>query len=146
MKKAFIVLLISILLSGCQFSNKYQNRESDKQDAEEIAFTLFENIKLRNFEKTTSLFGQKFFEVTTKEELLKIFEVTDRELGLLKSIELIDWSTDVSEGAIEKGIYILNYKCKFEKGKVDLRIVLIKEENGEIKVVGYNVINNLQLE
>lgn len=128
MKKIFLFLLITILLSSCRFSNKYQNRESDKQEAEEITSELLENLKQLNIEEVTKVFGEKFFEVTTKEELLNIFEITNRELGRLENIELNDWNTTVSEGAIEQGVYNLNYKCEFEKGKADLNISLIKDE------------------
>jgi len=142
MKKLLLILIIPILATSCHFSNKYQNRESDKQDAEKITAELFGFIKQSDFDKATELFGEEFFKVITKEELMKIFESTQIKLGGLKSTELADWNTMVSEGAIEQGIYNLNYNSEFENDNAKLKLTLTKNENGEIKVVGYNIQSN----
>ena len=60
MKKLLVFLIIPILATSCHFSNKYQNRESDKQDAEKITAELFGLIKQSDFEKATELFGEEF--------------------------------------------------------------------------------------
>jgi PBP1b-binding outer membrane lipoprotein LpoB len=142
MKRLLLILIIPILSTSCHFSNKYQNRESDKQDAEKITAELFGNITQSDFEKATELFGEEFFKVTSKADLIKIFESTKNKLGELKSTELVDWNTMISEGAIEKGVYNLNYNADFEKDKAQLKITLTKNENGKIKVVGYNIRSN----
>ncbi|GGK35752.1 hypothetical protein GCM10007962_32620 [Yeosuana aromativorans] len=142
MKKLLLILIIPILATSCHFSNKYQNRESDKLDAEKITTELFGLIKQSDFEKATELFGEKFFKVTTKEELMKIFESTQNKLGGLKSTELVDWNTMVSEGAIEQGVYNLNYNSEFENDNAKIKLTLTKNKSGEIKVVGYNIQSN----
>lgn len=142
MKKLLLTLIIPILATSCHYSNKYQNRESDKQDAEKVTTELFGYLKNSDFEKATKLFGDEFFKVTSKEDLMKIFESTRNKLGELKSTELADWNTMVSEGAIEQGIYNLNYNGEFENDSAKLKFTLIKNENGKIKVVGYNIQSN----
>jgi|SRR5690606_29900123 hypothetical protein len=142
MKKLLLILIIPILSTSCHFSNKYQNRESDKQDAEKITTELFGYMKTSDFEQATELFGDEFFKVTTKEDLIKIFESTQNKLGGLKSTELADWNTMVSEGAIEQGIYNLSYNGEFENDSAKLKLTLTKNENGKIKVVGYNIQSN----
>lgn len=142
MKKILLILILPIFVMGCHFSNKYQNRESDKQDAEKIADELFGFIRQSDFEKASQLFGEEFYKVTSKEGLMKIFESTQNKLGGLKSTELVDWNTMVSEGAIEQGVYVLNYNAEFENDSAKLKLTLTKNENGEIKVGGYNIQSN----
>jgi len=142
MKKLLLILIIPILVTSCHFSNKYQNRESDRQDAEKVTTELFGFIKQSDFEKATEFFSDEFYKVTSKEDLMKIFKSTENKLGGLKSTELSDWNTMVSEGAIEQGVYNLNYDSEFEKDNAKLKLTLIKNENGEIKVVGYNIQSN----
>lgn len=130
---------MTILISSCHFSNKYQNRESDLKDAEKVTAKLLVNIKESDFNKATELFGEEFYKVTSKEDLINIFESTETKLGELKNTELADWNSMVSEGAIEQGVYNLNYNAEFEKDTAKLKITLTKNENGEIKLVGYNI-------
>ena len=76
---------------------------------------------------------------------MKIFESTENELGYLDRGQLIFWNTMVSEGAINRGIYNMDYEVKFEKGSAKLKLILTKYDNSKIKVVGYNIeLNNLQ--
>ncbi len=139
MKKILLILILPILVTSCHFSNKYQNRESDRQNAEKVTAELFDYIKNSEFEKATELFGDEFYKVTSKGDLMEIFESTQKKLGRLKSTELTNWNTMVSEGAIEQGVYNLSYNGEFENDSAKLKITLIKNENGEIKVAGYNI-------
>ena len=146
MKKLLLILIIPILATSCHFSNKYQNRESDKQDAEKIASELFKYIRQSDFENASLLFDQKFYDVTPKEDLFKIFQSTEKKLGKLKTTELGDWNTMVSEGSIDQGIYNLIYKSEFEKDYAELKISMMSNGKGEIKIVGYNVKSKAFLE
>jgi len=139
MKGLLLILIIPFFVTGCNFSNEYKNRESDRQDAEKVTTELFGFIKQSDFEKATTLFGEEFYRVYTKEDLIKIFESTENKLGGLKNTELSDWNTTVTEDTIEQGFYIMNYKSQFEKGKANQKITLVRNENKEIKVVGYNI-------
>ena len=139
MSRLLLILIIPIFVTSCNFSNEYKNRESDRQDAEKVTAELFGFIKQSDFEKATTLFGKEFYEVYSKEDLIKIFESTESKLGGLKSTELYDWNTMVSEDEIEQGFYNMNYKSEFENGKAIQKITLVKNEREEIKVVGYNI-------
>ena len=142
MKKTFLILLMPILLISCHLSNKHINRESDKQDAEKITAELFEFLKQSDFDNASDLFSDRFFEVTTKAELLVIFEGTSKKLGTLNKTELTDWNTTISEGAIDAGIYNLLYNADFEIDKAAINISLEKSENGNIKIIGYTIKSN----
>ena len=142
MKKPLLFLILTVILNSCHFSTRYVNRESDRQDAEKETNDLFEYIKKSAFEEATELFEPEFYKETSKDELIKIFEHTENKLGALKTLELGDWHTDVSEGAIPHGFYTLNYKGVFEYGDAKLRLNLTKNENGVIKVSGYFINSN----
>ena len=142
MKKLLLILLLPIFITSCHFSSKYQNRESDRKDAEKVTAELFDCLAQSDFEMAASLFGEEFYKATTREELMNIFESTDNRLGKLKGTELVDWNTMVSEGAIEQDVYNLNYNSEFEKDRAQLKITLMKNDKGEIKVVGYNLQSN----
>jgi hypothetical protein len=146
MKKLFLILMFPLLVANCHFSNKYENRESDLKAAEKITSELFSCIKKSDFAKATELFGEEFYAVTSKEDLMKIFESSETKLGVLNSTKLADWNTMVSEGAIEQGVYNLNYDAAYEKETAKLKLTLLKNDKGDIKVVGFNVQSRAFLE
>jgi hypothetical protein len=143
---SYLSIAILFLLLGCHFSTKYENRDSDKQEAERITSVLFGDLRQLNFEKASDLFGEEFFKVTSKEELIKIFKTTDLKLGKIKNVSLDKWDTLVSEGSINKGNYNLYYNIEFEKGAADLKISLLKNKNNSIKIIGYIIKSNVFLE
>ncbi len=139
MKKVLFILTISILVTSCNFSKKYHNREADLMEAQKVVADLFYTIRHSEFDNATEFFGEEFYQVTSKAELIEIFELTENELGYLDRGELIFWNTMVSEGSINQGIYNMDYEVKFEKGSAKIKLVLTKSNNSKIKVVGYNV-------
>ena len=46
-KYKFLIFLFVLL--GCKFSNEYENRPSDKDDAEKITKVLYDHIRNNNF-------------------------------------------------------------------------------------------------
>ncbi|WP_445734285.1 hypothetical protein [Mariniflexile sp.] len=143
---SYLLIAILFLLLGCHFSTKYENRDSDRQDAERITSELFGHLQHLNFEKASNLFGEEFFKVTSKEELIKIFKITDLKLGKFKNGNLYKWDTLVSEGSINNGNYSLYYNVEFENGTADLKISLLKNKNNSLKIIGYTLKSNAFLE
>lgn len=139
MKKISVLFLLTLTTASCHFSQKFQDREEDKNEAELIASKLFELMKSSEFEKATLLFDDEFYKVTSKKELIEIFKSANENLGTLKETKLTDWNTVVSEGAINTGNYLLNYSSEFSKGKALQKISLRKIENNTIKIIGYTL-------
>lgn len=77
--------------------------------------------------------------ITSKIELKKIFNLTEKKLGKLKTTKLTECKTMVSEGAIETGTYLLSYECEFENELGELNISSTKNEDGKIKILGYKI-------
>lgn len=139
MKKSIIYLFIITLFINCNVNRTYNNRESDKVEAEVVINKLFENLQNSDFENASLLFADKFYEVTPKDKLFEILKVTDEKLGKQIKYELLDWSSTVTEGGIESGKYLFLYKLTCEKNEGKLKITLHKNEKGEIEVVGYSL-------
>lgn len=139
MKKAIIYLFLITSLISCNISQTYENRASDKVDAEVVTNKLFEKLKKSEFENASLFFGDKFYEVTPKDKLFTMLKMSDEKLGKITKYELLNWNSSVSEGAIENGKYVLVYKLICEKNEGKLKITLHKNKNEEIKVVGYSL-------
>lgn len=139
MKKVIIYLFFITSLISCNVSQTYENRDSDKADAEVVINKLFEKLKKSDFENASLFFGDKFYEVTSKDKLFNLLETSDVKLGKITKYELLNWNSSVSEGAIENGKYVFVYKLICEKNEGKLKITLHKNENGEIKIVGYSL-------
>jgi hypothetical protein len=138
MKKITPLFLLTLIV-GCHFSQKFQDREEDKNKAELITSRLFEYMKNEEFEKATLLFDEEFYKVTSKEELIEIFKSTQDNLGKLDRVTLTTWNTSVSEGAIKSGNYVLNYTSEFKQGDALQKISLRKIDNEPIKIIGYTL-------
>lgn len=138
MKKLPILFLL-LILSSCKLTNKYENREEDKVAAEKITTELFDLLKKNDYENASKLFGEDFYKITSKEDLNKIFTITNDKLGKLETVELKDWKTSVAEGELEGGMYSLFYICKFEKDNGTITVNLKKNKDSEILIFGYNV-------
>lgn len=133
------IMFILLTMTACHFNSQYRNREEDKQDAEKITNQLFEQLKANDYEAANKLFSKKFFSVTDKETLFKIFSMTSEKLGPLKETEILKWETNRLEGSNPKAEYAFIYKCAFEKFPAKVTIRLIREEDGKIRIISYHV-------
>ncbi|MFS4481989.1 hypothetical protein ACKGJY_03145 [Hyunsoonleella sp. 2307UL5-6] len=139
MKKVLFILTFVIVATSCHFNKKYQNREEDLLEAQMVVADLFYTIRHSEFDNATEFFSEEFYEVTSKEELMEIFKSTENKLGYLDKGQLLFSNTMVSEGAINQGIYNMEYDVKFEKGSAKVKLVLTKKDDSKIKVVAYNI-------
>ena len=138
-KIGILALLITLVLSSCNFNSQYINRVEDKKVAEEITDQFYNYIKNENFDATLNLFGDKFWEVTTEDQMLKIFTLTKEKLGLLNEINLDQWETRRVEGTNPSASYLFVFKNQYSNYEATETIRLMKDENGEIKIVAYNI-------
>lgn len=139
LRKAFLIPSLLVLLTGCHFNNKYQNRPSDLKEAEIVTSVFFDYLTDSDFESAKKLFDKKFYEVIPEPELDTLLKSTEKKLGVLKATELNEWNSTVTEGSFDTGVYNLNYKAEFENEDAILKISLRKNNSGDIRIVGYYI-------
>jgi hypothetical protein len=148
--KTFKTLILSFFLlisaiTGCTFTTSRLNREEDKAAAEKVTKKLFGLLKAKNYDATFNLYSDSLWVNTTKEKLKNIYSYTDGKLGDMKSDSLASWQTKVVSGTDPWAKYELIYQNQYEKGPAVVEIVLIKEPDGKIKILGYHVKSDLFL-
>jgi len=142
--KHLYLILISFLLISCSFNQTFSNREEDKKDAEEISQKFFWELKYGgNMDTIYSLFGDKFFEVTDKDKLLQIINTSQNDIGRVEEYNLVKWETLIVKGSNSKSEYVLVYDVKRGTAKTEETFSMQKDKNGDIKIVGYRVNQDL---
>jgi hypothetical protein len=137
------LILVTTLLfatgTSCSFNSQYINREEDKKDGELVASQLYDLLKAKDYEGTTRLFSKKFFEVTEKEKLFTIFSTTNEKLGDLQTTQIETWETRRIEGSNPSANYVFVYKNTYNKFPAKETIRLVREEDGQIRIIAYNI-------
>lgn len=129
---------IFFLMISCHFTSSRSNLESDRDEADLVIEELYDYLEEEEYDKAEKLFSEKFFEVTDREGLRKIFEVTRKKGGKIISNEIVYWKTFVVKGTDPKAEYRLIYKVKRDSATTNEDFALMKEGN-KIKIVGYHV-------
>ncbi|AYN00158.1 hypothetical protein [Chryseobacterium sp. 3008163] len=138
MKKILLFFILATLVS-CSFNQTFSNRESDKNDAQEITSKLYWEILYgSNKDKIYDLFSDVFFEITNKDQLDELILTAQQENGVIKEYNIKHWETLVVKGSDEKSQYLLVYEVTRESGKTE-EIFSMHKENGIIKIVGYRI-------
>ncbi|MCY0968709.1 hypothetical protein [Chryseobacterium wangxinyae] len=134
MKKILLFVILTLLVS-CSFNKTFSNRESDRDEAEKISKKFYWELSYGgNQDDLYNLFGEQFFEVTTKDKLNQMNLVSQNEIGQVQDYTLVKWETLVIKGS--------NPDVKRERGKTQETFSLNKKE-GEIKIVGYHINQDL---
>jgi len=132
-------ILFILITSGCTFSSTYLDREQDKKDATEVIGEFYYYKQTNDSSKIYALFSSKFYTVTSKEKLNEIFTATQNKLGTLKDTNLGQWQTKIVEGTNPSAEYALQYKNVYEKYTATETFRLMKDNDGKIRIVGYNI-------
>ncbi len=141
--KYFYLLSLFLILTSCNFNTTYSNQESDKKEAEKITNKLYWEIQYgTNEDEIFKLFSDQFFAVTNKNELREIISKSNSKFGAIKEPTLAEWETLVVKGTNARSEYVFIYDVARENTKTKEKISMIKE-NGNIKVVGYHVNQDL---
>jgi hypothetical protein len=136
----FIFIVLSALaIVGCQFKRTYLNSEEDKKDAEKVAQSFFESVKHKNYDSSMVFFSDRFFEVTSKDKLVKMFEMENKKLGNLKEISLSKSETSRTEGTNPSGSYELQYINTYDSAQATETIRMTLEKDKKIKILAYNI-------
>ena len=138
-KISFFLGVVILVLTSCHFNSWVIDSEEDKRDAEKTTNKLFDLLKKKRYEETTTLFSKNFFEYTSKEKLVKLFSVTNKKLGQLEEIKLNSWETRVVKGSDPSANYVLIYRNRYEKFQATETLQLIKEKDGNIRIMRYRI-------
>jgi hypothetical protein len=143
MKKIYL-LIISFLLISCNFNQFYKDRESDKEDGEKIPQKFYWELRYGgNQNDIYKLFDEKFFAVTDQEKLLELINVTQNKIGPVQEYNLVKWETMVVKGSNARSEYLLTYDVKRGSENTEETFTMEKNKDGDIKIVGYRVNQNL---
>lgn len=141
--KLLFLFAISLLLISCNFNQIYTDRESDKADGEKISQKFYWEIRYGgNQDDIYKLFGEKFFSVTSKEKLTELLNITS-QIGPIQEYNLSKWQTLVVKGSNPKSEYVSTYEVKRGTEKTQETFTMEKDKNGNIKIVGYYVNQDL---
>lgn len=141
--KNIYLLLFSFFLMSCSFNQSYKDRESDKIDGEKIPIKFYWELRYgKNPDDIYKLFGDKFFEVTDKEKLVKLMNAVN-EIGPVEEYNLAKWETMIVKGSNARSQYFFMYNVKRGTKKTEESFTLEKNKEGDIKIVGYRVNQDL---
>ncbi|NIF05275.1 hypothetical protein F3J23_07445 [Chryseobacterium sp. Tr-659] len=129
--KKYIIILISFLFIGCSYDKIYENRESDKQEAQKITDRFYSLIKQNNKEEAFKLFNQ---ETTSKEKFYMIYDKVENENGAIKDYKLSAWQTFIVKGTNSKADYLLTYDVTRNISNTK-EFFLMQKENDTIKII-----------
>jgi hypothetical protein len=139
MKLALAIIFSSLLFTACHFNSQFVNRNEDIQEAEKVTDKFYELKKVKKFKETTDLFSNDFYNVTDTSKLIKILTMTTEKLGNLMEVKIDQSNSVIISGTDPSSKYNFIYKNKYEKFEATETITLIKESDGKIKIIGYNI-------
>ena len=136
---ALVASLLFLILSACTFNRTYLNKEDDKNDAMQVIGKFYYYLGAKDYNQVFGLFGKQFYKVASKNDLKKIFALTGNKLGDLKDTNIGEWETKRIEGTDASAEYELRYNNTYSKYEASETFRLIKEDDGKIKIVYYNI-------
>ncbi|MFN4027878.1 MAG: hypothetical protein ACK4IZ_10565 [Flavobacterium sp.] len=139
MKNNFLFLLITFLLfSSCSYNRQYQNRKTDKEEAERVTVKLYYLLRDKKYKESYALFSPRFLEVTDTVKLREIYNVCLEKLGEIKDQSILSWETNVVEGSNPKSEYLLIYTVKRSRFEAK-ETIRLEKENDTLKIIAYNI-------
>lgn len=126
------------MLFSCNINGTYENKESDKKDGEQINAAFYKLIQQRKFEKTYSLFTDRFFTITNTSKLATLFIQIYNTCGNIKDFTLLKWKITIVKGSNFISEYVYLYGVNREKCMTKETISL-KKENGNVRIMSYDV-------
>ncbi|RMZ60822.1 hypothetical protein D1632_02260 [Chryseobacterium nematophagum] len=137
--KKYILLLISFLFIACSYEKIYENRESDKQDAQKVINKFYFLIQHNNNKKEVfKLFSNRFFQEVEKERFEKILDKTDSDFGKVKDYQLTNSWTQIVKGSNPISKYELSYIVTRDSTQTK-EYFRMQKENDTIKIISYRV-------
>jgi hypothetical protein len=138
--KKYVLILISFLFVGCSYDKIYENRESDKQDAQKVINKFYFLVKENNNKKEVfKLFSDRFFKEVGKERFEQILDKTDNDFGKVKDYELTDSWTQIIKGSNPISQYELSYLVTTRDSTQTKEYFRLQKENDTVKVISYRL-------
>lgn len=139
MKRIYNVLIFVFVINfcSCNFTSTYHNRPSDKSEAEIVSNQLYDYLAKDQYSDAQFLFSEKFFEITSKDSLRKMF-LDIKKLGKYHERSLVNWETLVMQDSSSKSEYVLFYDVVYEYFPAQ-EMIRLEKENDSIKIVAYQV-------
>lgn len=135
-KLAFLILTLS--MCSCNTNKTYNDRECDKAEGEIVVRKLYRAIHGGDYSNVVELLSTKFLNNTDTVQLFNLFRFANERLGTIDSMYLDSWQTSVMEGASPKSSYSFTF-IVFRRKSPSKEMVKLEKENGEIKIVSYNI-------
>ncbi|NML71923.1 hypothetical protein HHL23_19285 [Chryseobacterium sp. RP-3-3] len=137
--KKYLLILFSIFLLSCSYDKIYENRESDKQDAQKVINKFYFLVKEDNNKKEVfKLFSDRFFKEVGKERFEQILDKTDNDFGKVKDYELTDSWTQIIKGSNPISKYKLSYLVTRDSTQTK-EYFRLQKENDSIKIISYRL-------
>ena len=128
-----------LLCASCTFNITYKNRGIDKQAAEQVLTRLYICLENKDYKSADTLFSKDFYKVTPKEKLNGLFAMTDDKLGDIQDTNIAEWQTEVVTGTNPSSDYVFLYTNKYKYYDGQVKIHLIKDPDGKIRILGYRI-------
>lgn len=137
-KIKLILCFLSLILVSCHFSATFQDEVNERDKAQDVVDSMYNNVNLRDLKKAAFFFADEFYAVTNESQLYEIFAKTRRVLGDYKSKTLISWKTARVEGDNPSSEYLLVYSVTYAKYKAN-ETFRLKKDKGVVRIISYNV-------
>ena len=136
--KKYILILISFLFMGCSYDKIYENRDSDKQDAQRVINRFYYLMQQNDKKGVFNLFSERFFKEAGIERFSQILDKTDTDFGKIKDFELLNSWTQIITGSNPISKYELSYKVTRDSTHTK-EYFRLQKENDVIKIISYRV-------
>ncbi len=136
-----LILILIVISISCHFNinNQFINRQEDKDDGEKVTSQFFELIMKKHYHETEKLFSLQFLKITPWKKMENIFLSVSKTLGNLKTAEIGKWETRRVEGSNPSAEYNFTYRTHYEKFDAVETFRLVREDDGVIKILAYNI-------
>lgn len=138
MKKYLFFLIFPYLTISCDYNRVYENRESDKKEAQNVINKFYYLTQENKKDETMKLFSNRFFKDVNKKKFKEILNKTDNDFGKTKDFELINSWTQIIKGSDPISKYELSYLVTRDSTQTK-EYFRMQKENDTIKIISYRV-------
>jgi len=136
--KRFVIIFILLIAVSCSYDKIYENRISDKNDAQKVVNNFYYLTKKSDREKIFKLFSKRFFQELEKDKFEEILNRTERDFGKVKNAELTNSWTQIVDGSNPISKYELSYIVTRDSAQTK-EYFRLQKENDTIKIISYRL-------
>ncbi len=135
--RALLISLI-ILTTSCEYNKYYNNRESDKTEADLFIQDFYANIEEKQYPEAFSHIHPMMWRRVDSIKFSQYFVNLTNVLSGLKERRIDHWKTEVEVGYEPISSYSLYYLDKYENFELKVTVHLQKDGYRGMKIIGYN--------